>query len=364
MLSPEPHFLVVKLADLGDVLTGTPAMAALRETYPRARIDLLTSAVGAALMEGSPLVDRVLVSDRHRFDSALSLARPGDLAHLAGLVRALRHQRYHTALIMHHLTSRWGAIKWRALASCLGADQVAGLDNGRGQFLDLRVPDLGFGARHETEYGLALARAAGATVRDQRLRLHIPDEARREASRLLAPSHGRLVAVHPGSGSFSLARRWPADRFARVAEVLASRHGVTILLLGGPADDVAQVRAELTCPFVDLSSRTSVLVLAAVIERCALFLGNDSGVMHLATATGIPLVAIFGPSNADAWGPWRPPGPGASPLAVVQGECPYGGPCLYVGHRLGSKEGCRDRPCLASVTPEQVLQAVEALDVL
>jgi ADP-heptose:LPS heptosyltransferase len=84
-------------------------------------------------------------------------------------------------------------------------------------------------------------------------------------------------------------------------------------------------------------------------------------VMHLAAAANCPVVAIFGPSNAKAWGPWRPSGERVAPALVLTGRCPTGGPCLYRGHSLGPREGCAERQCLDSISPEQVTDAVRGL---
>jgi ADP-heptose:LPS heptosyltransferase len=115
----------------------------------------------------------------------------------------------------------------------------------------------------------------------------------------------------------------------------------------------------------DLSGHTDLPTLAAVLERADLFVGNDSGVMHLAAAMGCPVVAVFGPSSAVAWGPWWPPAgapPGdASPHRLVGLDLPCR-PCLYTGHRLGDPRGCPTRDCLAWLGPDRVL--AEARSVL
>jgi ADP-heptose:LPS heptosyltransferase len=115
-------------------------------------------------------------------------------------------------------------------------------------------------------------------------------------------------------------------------------------------------------PAIDLSGRTDLMTLAAVLRRCRLFVGNDGGVMHLATAVGAPLVAVFGPSNAAAWGPWRPSG--TPPAVVVGAPCPRSGPCLYSGHSLGDRDGCPTRECLTELHPDEVMRVVERLGVL
>ncbi|MHB8991877.1 MAG: glycosyltransferase family 9 protein, partial [Chloroflexota bacterium] len=99
------------------------------------------------------------------------------------------------------------------------------------------------------------------------------------------------------------------------------------------------------------------LHLAATLSRCRLFVGNDSGVMHVALASGVPVVAIFGLSNHRAWGPYDPDG---EMSRVVRVELPCS-PCLYRGQGLGLRYGCGDPQCLKQVAPAMVLSAARDL---
>lgn len=355
------HLLVVKLADLGDTLTATPALRALRQTFPAARVDILTSPAGGVVLGSLPGIARIIPADRHLLDSPAAFARASTWGQLSALAHTLRQGHYDHLLLMHHLSSPLGALKWRALVGIAGATSV-GLDNGRGGFLDLAVEDRGFGALHEVQYGLSLASALSASTDDESLELHIPEPAHRRAQMLLAPLDTHPYAViHPGSGDYSLARRWLPERFASLADALAHQFNLRVVLVGGQSDNVDQVRALMGAPYLDLSGRTDIMSLAAVLQRSALFVGGDSGVMHLATAAGAPILALFGPTDPRAWGPWRPPTPGGAPVFVIQGTCPQGGPCLYSGHDVGPRDGCPSRDCLHSIHVQDVLDRVPDL---
>ncbi|NPV06603.1 MAG: glycosyltransferase family 9 protein [Anaerolineae bacterium] len=362
MSAPPERILVVKLADLGDALTATPALRALRETYPQARVDVLTSPAGAVVLGNLPGVAHIIEADRHLLDSPAAWVRPRTWQRVAALARGLSRADYDCLLLMHHLSSTVGALKWRVLVAAVAGARSVGLDNGRGRFLDVRVEDRGFAALHEVEYGLQLAAAVGASCSDHSLQLQLPQDASERADALLAPIKGyRYVTIHPGSGDYSPARRWFPERFAAVADELSSHLGLAVVLVGGPRDDVESVRALMSEPSLDLSRRTDIPTLAAILSRSALFLGGDSGVMHLATAAGAPVLALFGPTDARAWGPWRPPMPGAAPVSVLQGVCPWRGPCLYVGHSVGRRHGCPTRDCLRSIQVQDVLERADAI---
>lgn len=342
--------MVVKLADIGDVLTATPALRALRASYPAARIDLLTTPLAATVAPAS-LVDEVLTAPR----ALVRTAR--DAPALARLLLRLRGGRYDSVLFLHHLTLRSGAAKYRLLAAAAGAANLAGLDNGRGGWLTHPVADRGFGAQHEVVYGLQVAAALGAHTADQRLAAAFDERDAAAAGRWLAGLQGGLrVAIHPGSGGYSLARRWDPGKWAALADALAGRWNAAIILVGAAADGVEAVQAAMRTPALNLAGQTSLGQLAAVLAQSDLFLGADSGVMHLAAAVGAPVVALFGPSNPQAWGPWTPAG--RSAVVRLGLAC---APCSYVGHAVGQRDGCWHRSCLADLQPGQVLAAAESL---
>jgi ADP-heptose:LPS heptosyltransferase len=133
------------------------------------------------------------------------------------------------------------------------------------------------------------------------------------------------------------------------------------VVVGGPGERTlaeAVCRGVVPAP-VNLAEQTTLGQLAAVLARCDLFIGSDSGVMHLAAAVGTPVLAVFGPSNDKAWGPW--PGRGNDARArVLRVDLPCS-PCIYTGHALGTPQGCPARTCLYSVGPDEVVAAAAEL---
>ena len=359
---PPQRWLVVKLADIGDLLTITPTLQRLRDHDPAGLIHVLATGHSAPILAGTGLVDEVLVFDKFAFDRPADLLRPANWRAGLALVRTLRQGHYDHVLILHHLTTRFGALKYALLALASGAPSRTGLDNGRGWFLSRRVVDAGFGQQHEAAYWLQVADAAigasSAPHTPQAHPLHVgitpADEA--WAAERLSELDGPRIAIHPGSGGYSLARRWSAAGFAAVAEALHTQLGASIVLVGGPGDDADSVLDAMQHPPLNLTGQTTLNQLAAVLAGCDLFIGADSGVMHLATAAGTRVVAMFGPSNAAAWGPWAAP----ERVRVVRSG-PLCSPCSYVLRTVGQREGCPARTCMRLVTPEQVVAAATAL---
>lgn len=350
------RILAIKLADLGDVLNITPALRALRHTFPAARLDVLVNPHTADLLRGSTLVDEVVLFPKTSFEG-LSVLRPTAWSPLLGRMRDLRRRDYDVIVNFHHLTTPLGRAKQRLLVMATGAATTVGLDNGHGGWLTHPVRDDGFGSRREVEYWLALAARLGAHDPDMTLDLALAPEDHEAAANLLAEAglaERPFAVLHPGSGGFSLARRWDPPKFAALATHLRDRHDLPVVLVGTATDDAPAVLAAAQSPLVDFSQRLSIKQLGAVLARCALFVGADSGVMHLAAAVSAPIVAIFGPSNHLAWAPWTP----ASPSRVVRLGIPCS-PCAYIGHSVARRHGCPARTCLANLEVWQVAAAAE-----
>lgn len=351
----EPRrILVVKLATLGDLLTITPALRALRSTFPRAHIGVLTTPGHAAALRGLDSFDEIITFDKYAFD------RPGDA--LSKLPTALhfgsqlRGGKWDTLLLLHHLTTKFGIAKYAALSLASGAPRRIGLDNGRGPwFLTESAPDGGFGIKHEVDYCLDVVGVLGARhPGSPRLELCVTRDDEAWAEGRIPP---RAVLLVPGSGAYSTARRWSPERFAAVGRVLRDRHGLVPTVLSGTASDEAtlarRVASEIGAEVVQAAP--SVQALGALVRRCELVVSNDGGVVHVATAVGTPVVAIFGPSNDRAWGPY-PPREARHQVVREQLACT---PCIHRGHDFGTPQGCPARTCLAVIEPEHVIAAAE-----
>lgn len=359
MAATERRILVVKLADLGDLLVCEPALRSLTTAYPDAAIDIVIPPSSAAMV---PLLGhelRVLTFPKQLFDRPRSLARPDRLATAARFALKLRRGRYDAVVLLHHLTTAAGAAKFRGLARAAGAREVVGLDNGRGTFLTTRVADHGFGARHEAAYMLQVARAAGGAVVDPAPRI---DRARLTGYPGL-PSN--FAAIYPATGPYSPPRTWAAERYGAVAAELATR-GLTPVVVGAhDAEDAAATIQRVEPSTISLVGKTSLSELAAVLAGARVVVGGDSFAGHLAAALDRPRVTVFGPSNRDAWRPWGSldaddlsTGTETRRGIVVYHDLPCE-PCLYTGFRLGRPAGCPARTCMALVTVEDVVRAID-----
>jgi len=357
---PDPaRILVVKLADIGDLLLTTPALRALRLRYPNAQITALVTPHTAPLLQGNDSVDDLIRFPKGVFDTRTALLRPDALWKAAGLARELRACRFDVVVLLHHLITNWGTAKYRALLSATGAPVRVGLANHPVSFLTDRAEDRGFGAVHEVEYWLDVVALLGAANPRPRIELFLTGDELSDADRrwsALGLDGRDVVVLHPGSGAFSLARRWPADRFAAVGDALAA-DGLAVAIVAGPGEEqlAEQTRAAMRAPAVLLDQLGTPRSLAATLRRSRLFVGNDSGVMHCAATMGVPTVGVFGLTNYRAWGPYPP-----DQHRVVSLGLPCS-PCVHHAFSLGTPQGCPARMCLTELEPDLVLRAARTL---
>ncbi|PJF37291.1 MAG: hypothetical protein CUN49_01150 [Candidatus Thermofonsia Clade 1 bacterium] len=352
------RILCIKISDIGDLITVTPALAALREALPHAELDVLTSAHAAPILDGTRLADQVLTFPLRAYERAADVFKPSALRRLMAFIAQLRARRYQAVLLFHQLSTPFGAWKHAMLTLGTGAPVRAGLENGRGWFLTHKVADRGFGAFHQAAYWLKVAALLGASDSPERfpLRVGISEADRAWAAQQL-PESG-YVAVHSGSGALNVARRWTPEGFAAAATHFAQHLGTSIVLIGGIGDDSEALRAHLRLPYRDLIAKTTLGQLAAVLERCAVFIGGDSGVMHIAAA--IPHLALytpFGATNHFAWQAWRPQGR----AAVIARSGVLCSPCAYIGQSVGLRSGCAARTCMRALKPEGLIKGESRL---
>jgi predicted lipopolysaccharide heptosyltransferase III len=329
--------LVVRLRSIGDAVLSTPALHSLRRFLPDAEIDLLLEDWVAPLLENSPDVDRVVAVERGSLSSRLAVARK------------LRAARYDVAYNLH------GGSTASLLVRASGARHRVGYASyGHARLHNHAAPHpavlWGQDCLHSAEQQLALVGWTGVPVTDRPAsRLSVSGGARaRLAERLRAAGidSSRPVALFHPAAAFAT-KTWDAANFARVADEVA-RRGFAVAAVAAPHESgilralVTGARERVTA-FDDLP----LAELAALAERAGLFVGNDSGVAHVAAALGVPSVVVFGSSNIAHWRPWT-----QAPAEVVREEMPCA-PCPgYTCSEFAEPE------CIRRVSVERVLDAV------
>ncbi len=201
---------------------------------------------------------------------------------------------------------------------------------------------------HQLYYYLNLLDGLGLEILPPKLKFPLSAEEKQRAKELLGQlqidCHTPLIIIHPGA-AYGSAKRWPPTRYAQLTLLFQQRQKASILITGSEADNqVAEAICSLVSPKpLNLSGKTDLRLLAALISQADLFISNDSGPMHIANALQVPVVAIFGPTIPQQTGPFQPPS------VIIKKEVPCW-PCLY-------RECPFDHRCLTTVSAEEVYQA-------
>lgn len=276
---------------VGDAILCVPALRAVRERWPEAEIAILAKRWVSAVYEGQGLADRLLVLE--------------DSADLSGTLSA---EKFDAAILFQNaFHAAW--LAWRAGI----AERIGYARDGRSALLTraVAVPREGEIPAHEAYYYAELVRRAGwidALPKIEEIRLCVAESARGAAEKGLLAAGARQgvrwIAFAPGA-AYGSAKCWPAERFAELADRLIVRFDADVILFGAPSErDIAErIASGMRCRAVNLAGQTSIAELSAYFSACDLFIGNDSGAMHVAAGAGVPVVAIFGSTDPDGTAP-------------------------------------------------------------
>jgi lipopolysaccharide heptosyltransferase II len=282
---------------IGDVVMISPAVRAIRGHFRAARIAILAKAWVLETLRGNPDYDDLIEYDEGGAHRGIS----GRLR----LAAMLRGARFDLAVLFQK------AFEAAALAFLAGARLRVGYAT------DFRRPLLTHALEppppetHHVEAFLGIARALGCPVADPFPTFRVGPEARERAAALLAEAGfldgAPLVAMHPGASKEP--RAWHAERFGDLARRLAEGPRARVVLLGGAADRPLLERVAARAhskQVIMVRSDLPIAVTGGLLEHCALFIGNDSGPMHLAAALGVPTVGVFGPGTPARTAPLAP----------------------------------------------------------
>jgi lipopolysaccharide heptosyltransferase II len=333
--------LVVRLRSIGDTVLTTPALFALRRFLPQVQLDILLEDWVAPVLEGSALVDRVIAIPR---DSKSARAR---------VARELRSARYDVVYNLH------GGTTATLLTRATGAKHRVGFahyqyarlhNHAAPSSLDIwQRPSL-----HSVEQQLALIGWTGVPVTDrpptqvavtERSVLAVTEKLRAAG---FEDQDKPLAVIHPAAAFET--KQWATENFARIAEELTIR-GLTPVAIVSPKEKriLEWLKQQTPAPVIGLND-LSLPEVTALASRAQLFLGNDSGIAHIAAAAGAPCVVIFGSSNVAHWRPWT-----INPNEVVREEMPCQ-PC----HGYFCAEFAKPE-CILQVPVERVLGAIDRI---
>jgi lipopolysaccharide heptosyltransferase II len=351
------NILLVRLRLVGDVVFTTPLISALRRRYPGTSLTYLVEPAAAPIVQHNPYLTDVIVAPHRR-----GLGRIADDLRLA---RQLRKRRFDVVLDLH------GGPRGAWLTWATGAKTRIGYDiKGRAWMYTSAVHrPRELRPRHSVENqwdllpALDPAFVSGPDRRADRVMIPVePDAASAIVSKLTAwsiPAEARIILIHVSAGNPF--RRWPDAHFAELAaSLVTAAPDRWVIFTGGPSDQEATTRvlesARRQAPSASsrlLDGEALTLVqLRALCDRAALYIGGDSGPLHMASASDVPIVGLFGPTLAERSAPWRPPE--VPSVSVDAGPLP----CRPCDQRVCAPGDFR---CLTTLGAAAVVSAAEHL---
>jgi lipopolysaccharide heptosyltransferase II len=285
---------------VGDAVMAIPALEAIRHTHAADEICVLARPVVADLFTGQPFADRILQYDFR--------GRHGGWLGREKLVAELRKEKFDIAVLLQNaFEAAW--LAWRAGIP----ERIGYARDARGPLLTrpIRVPHAGEIPKHESHYYLELLLRAGwteASASISPIRLLVSDAVRTAAESALRTAGARenawRCAIAPGA-SYGAAKCWPPERFALLADRLISECDADVIFFGtaGEKEISARIRSHMKARTISLVGETSMRDVAALFSCCSLFIGNDSGAMHVAAAAGLPVIGIFGSTDPEGTAP-------------------------------------------------------------
>lgn len=326
--------LAIELRYIGDMLFITPALRAIKENFPNAHLSLLMQRAYRDIMGENPCIDKLI----------LYVKETG----LPGFVKILRRIRKEEFDLVINFHDSWRCILFTALSK---AKFKVGYNlRGQGVFLDAKLTPAYIKGqpKHEVDSHLDLVRIIGASeVNNKDPQMWITKQDRRFASQFLNKhkiGSGDLIIGLNAGGSWPT-KRWPEEKFARLGDRLIKDYNAKVLVFGGPQDISLLQRLKTFMRETPIVAKINLRQLAALAQRCDLFISNDSGPVHIAAAIHTPTIAIFGPSDPRKYAPY-----GKGHL-VVRKDLPCS-PCGQ--HR------CKSHDCMKLITVEDVLGAAMA----
>ncbi len=323
---------------IGDVLFTTPFIRSIRERFPDAHLTCICAPRCREILEVNPNINEVIVYDEKTINKGLVCK--------LGLIARLKREKYDMVFLLHRSLTR------TLICFLSGIRQRIGYVYKKRNFLLTIKAKHGGDDLHRIEYYLGLARRIGADTTNKCMEFYLSQGDREYADNFFRVNkvsrNDKVVAINPG-GNWDK-KRWPAEKFAALCQMLIKDLGVTVLITGAEKDidlylkiqDIVDNRMLACC------GKTTLRQLGAVFSRCDVVVSGDSGPMHVALALKRKVVALFGPTSPAITGPY-----GEGKYITLQKNVGCKTPCYNAK--------CADIRCMCAISPEDAFAAVKRL---
>ncbi len=290
---------MIRTDRIGELILTTPAIAAVRKHYPRAKITVIVNPSSAEAVEAAPFIDSII-----KFHP---VEVRGDLFKWLSFFRSIKKSGFDLAIIFN--PSKF----FNILTFLAGIPVRVGYDRKAGFLLTHKIRDKKYLCeKHEVEYNLDLIGTLGIRADDKGLYFPLTDPADSRINDILKENgideEDRLIAVH--SATSNPEKRWPPERFAQICDRLSEEFKVKIILVGGREEQGTSddVKSKMRNAVLDLTGALSLKELGSLLRRCLFLISNDSGPVHISAAVGTPAIVFFGEKrpggSSGRWGPY------------------------------------------------------------
>jgi len=321
-LKGNEKILIVRTDRIGDLILSTPVAEALKQKFPQAKIDFLIALYTAPILKNNPFINEIILDDNRNVKGFFKLRK------------IIRQKKYDIAIVLHPTLKLAGLLKSAGVTYRVGTGYrgYSFLFN-RKHFQHRKTVE-----RHELEYNLDMLKVLGLEPQKILPKLYLSPNEKNEAGVFLKKmgvnSDDITVLIHPGSGGNALI--WPAEKFGELADKLINSYSVKVLVTGQAGEKILaeKMRSRMKQSFLDLTGKTDLRLLSAIIEKVDLSICNSTGPMHIAAALGVTTVALFCPiftASPKRWGPYGeghsvifpsvPPCKNCSPAKCERGNC-------------------------------------------
>jgi predicted lipopolysaccharide heptosyltransferase III len=338
--------LLIRLDHLGDLLLTTPAIKSLKKRFPHARVTMLVKEWSFEAVKNNPHIDKIIVFNPSWTVSTQEGTKTVGVAGMYQLVCQLQNEHFDLAIDFK------GDFRNILMAYLSGAQRRISYDIRGGGFLlsDIVPYEPGI---HESEKNLKLLTPLGINSEDNQMELYFSDGDMARVEQIFDEGgidlSCRTIALHPGGASHY--KCWDIEKFSALAEKLTRDRSINVLIFQGPYERKALRLLEKPEKGIFVMPDMTICEMAAAFKRCELAVCNDSGPMHIGLAVGTPIVAIFGPTFADRFGPRD-----LRKNRVISSQLSCS-PCWHPDKAIG----CRERECLNSIEVDKVLVAINEL---
>ena len=351
-------FLIINPFGLGDVLFTTPALSAIKKSYPDAFIGYWCNERVEELLRNNPDINKIFALSRGDLKRIYNESRIKGICKFLKLLRDIKKERFDISLDFS------SEHRYSLISKLLGIKKRVGFNyKNRGRFLTERIDINGYISKHVVEYYLDLLKPLDIAPKKRCLVLGISDTARmrikNKISRFGIKDTDLLIGIAAGAGASwgkdASIKHWPAIKFAQLADSLCKDFGAKILILGDDSErPIADIIANtMVSKPVDLVGKTSLEEFCAVISNLKVLVTNDGGPLHIAVALGVKTVSIFGPVDDLVYGPYP-----LNDMHVVIKKDITCRPC-YQDFKLALCD--RERECINNISVDEVYSAVRSL---